>query len=272
MKLLLIAIVLVESFFAQQKSQRAFPDNNLGYPVLISIAGGSASGFYYNTGKSIYLVTAAHVLYPVENKLWTLRSNKIDLLSYSDASDQLADRMEIDAQKLGDANFIHHATADVAVVKLFDVIGSASSRPLPGVRWQQNSKQGLVTANPEAVAKMEDVLIGDDVFVFGYPISIGLKEGLQFDPERPLLHKGIVAGINRFQHSVIIDCPAYPGNSGGPVIEADTVDSITRRFRVIGVMDQMIPYDGRDRAMGVMNSGYSVIVPMDYVLELVEGK
>lgn len=93
----------------------------------------------------------------------------------------------------------------------------------------------------------------------------------QIDPGRPLLRKGIVAGQNLDKRSIILDCPAYFGNSGGPVIEIDEVSIAERQYKMIGVVDQYVPYAEGGKTFAIMaNSGYSVVTPMDFVLELVK--
>jgi hypothetical protein len=71
------------------------------------------------------------------------------------------------------------------------------------------------------VKTFDQVLIGNDVIMYGYPTSLGLANILQLNPDRPLLRKGIVAGKNLQQHTLILDCPIYQGNSGGPIFEID---------------------------------------------------
>src|SRR5271169_2963059 len=80
----IIGLPPVGSFAA---SQRAIPDDNLAYPVLITLKNGSTgSGFFLNTDKAVYLVTAKHVLFhPATNRLL---DRELELLSYSkDSSD-----------------------------------------------------------------------------------------------------------------------------------------------------------------------------------------
>lgn len=79
-----------------------------------------------------------------------------------------------------------------------------------------------------------------------------------------------MAGVNLALHSIILDCPVYPGNSGGPVIEIDQAGALSRRYMIIGIVDQYVPYADGGRTFTIMaNSGYSIIIPMDFVLELV---
>jgi S1-C subfamily serine protease len=110
--------------------------------------------------------------------------------------------------------------------------------------------------------------------VFGYPTSLGLQQSPQLDPLRPLLRKGIVAGTNPATRFLVLDCPVYFGNSGGPVLELDRQPFGTS-LSIIGVVDQYVPFvqqaGSQTIAMQVeTNSGYSLAIPMDFVLELLK--
>jgi hypothetical protein len=178
--------------------------------------------------------------------------------------------IDVDTNRLGAANIIRHPLADVTVVRLFTHQTPALLQNLPGVTTVQLSQTGFLSAGRDAIARLNEVLVGNDAYLFGYPSSLALGPVPQIDPRRPLLRKGIVAGINDATHSIILDCPSYFGNSGGPVIEADQVTLVLRHFRIIGVVDQYVPYsDGGKTFFINANSGYSVIIPMDFVLELV---
>jgi hypothetical protein len=66
--------------------RRAIPDDNLAYPVLITLRNKNGgiiygSGFYIDTPNSVYLVTAKHVIFAVP--LDHLIDDDLDLLSYS---------------------------------------------------------------------------------------------------------------------------------------------------------------------------------------------
>lgn len=251
-------------------NQRAFPDDNLGYPILITAGNSSGSGFYLNTVAASYLVTATHVLFNANTtQLW---NTSFTLLSYSrDPSDRSANCITVDTTRLGAANIIRHPTADVTVVRLFTHDAEHHAAPLPGVIVQSHARDGILGVAPDAIKRFADVLVGNDVILFGYPTSLGLQTMTQIDLRRPLLRKGIVAGENLANRSIILDCPAYHGNSGGPVMEIDQETLGARRYRIIGVVDQYVPYTPDGSSPGVfVNSGYSVIVPMDFVLELVK--
>jgi hypothetical protein len=188
------------------EAQRAIPDDNLAYPVLITLKNGSAgSGFFLNNGKAVYLVTAKHVLFdPSSQKLLDVT---LDLLSYSkDPADYTRNLITVNLSVLqNDGNITPHPSEDVVVAKLFAVIANpisstgskaVSLSALPGVTIQGQSKTGVVGVELENIKTFDQVLAGNDVMVFGYPVSLGLQQLPKLDIHRPLLRKGIVAGIN----------------------------------------------------------------------------
>ena len=74
----------------------------------------------------------------------------------------------------------------------------------------------------------------------------------------------------------MLDCPSYQGDSGGPILEVED-DSNVRNFRVIGVMSAFVPFADTWKNehfnyvnTTLQNSGYSVVTPMDFVLELIK--
>jgi hypothetical protein len=284
-------------------AQRAIPDDNLAYPVLIAVGDGSlGSGFFLNTRDSVYLVTAKHVLFNPSNQ--TLVSPHLELLSYSkDPADPTQIRITVNLSILqSNGDLRPHATQDVAVVRLFRADAqpttpsaiqpsspttqqavppttqpgeSSSSRAissLPGVTIQSMAQSGILGVGMESIKTFDQVLTGNDVMLFGYPSSLALRQLRQLDPSRPLLRKGIVAGTNPAKKSIILDCPVYFGNSGGPALEMDK-DGFQTRLKIIGVVDQYVPFvqTGGSQTFEmqfVSNSGYSIITPMDFVLEL----
>lgn len=165
---------------------------------------------------------------------------------------------------------------DVAVLTLFrsdsDVSHSpAALTPIPGVIVTSHATNGIVGVPEENMRMFSDVLIGNDAIIFGYPTSLSIKEAPQIDVNRPLLRKGIVAGVNMQTHSIILDCPVYFGNSGGPAVEIDHLPFGGEIVKMIGVVLQYVPYqDGGMTFLIRANSGYSVVTPMDYVLKLVQ--
>jgi hypothetical protein len=251
---------------------------------LVERADGAASGFYLNTATSVYLVTAKHVLFdPPSGRL---RSSQLNLMSYPrDPKEPGRNNISVDLATLSQAGEIKaHAHEDVAVVRIATV---AAARPaetsqgrkitaLPGVSFREAATSGILGVALESLKKYDEVLVANEVIVFGYPTSLGLKEIPQLDPLRPLLRLGIIAGLNPGTKSLVIDCPAYPGNSGGPVLEV-TREAFSAKFRVIGVVREFVPFEEKWVNVphgylnrNLTNSGYTIATPMDFVLELVK--
>ena len=267
----LILLLLLSTLAIAQHSQRSLPDDNLAYPVLITLKnGGTGFGFYLNDKAATYLVTAKHVLFDLVTG--KVRSNELELLSYSkNLSDPTPNVITVDLSVLDSANIKPHPSEDIAVLELFSVRSAQSLSALSGVTVKQSAAQGLLGANLGVLRKFDQVLVGNEIVVMGYPTSLGLRAMPQIDSRRPLLRKGIVAGQNTEKRSIILDCPSYPGNSGGPALEVDTDGPFSRRYSIIGVIREFVPYaDGGKTFTITANSGYSVATPLDFVLELIK--
>lgn len=248
------------------------PDDNLDYPVLISSPTNSGSGFYFFAGDTTYLVTAKHVLV---DDLGALRTTSATLISYRSL---LTQKMELTVdlailQARGDV--ILHPIADVAVVKLGQSTGTPAVLPFSaGVSLPPgHPNPGITGVMTTTVNLLSKIGLSNEAFIFGYPNSIGLPG--QLEPTKPLIRRGAVAGLNSVNNTIIIDAPAYQGNSGGLVIEVEH-EGLTRNFRAIGVLTQFIPFFEQVKSLhfgtintNIENSGYSVVTPMDRVFELV---
>jgi hypothetical protein len=75
--------------------------------------------------------------------------------------------------------------------------------------------------------------------------------------------------------TLILDCPSYPGNSGGPVIRYVS-DGLHYEYSLVGMVIQFIPYEevwvNRENKLvnrEWSNSGYSVAISADDILEVV---
>jgi hypothetical protein len=106
------------------------------------------------------------------------------------------------------------------------------------------------------------------VIIYGYPRS--LVDERQLDPLRPLLRRGLIAGLNQSRRTIVIDCPSYRGNSGGPAVEIEPVNLGATSLKVIGVVVEYVALTEGTEDFGIkFNSGYSIVEPMDYVLEII---
>lgn len=279
----LIALALIVP--GQGRADRAIPDDNLAYPVLVSLDTGSrGSGFFLRTATKVCLVTAAHVLF--DETSGNLKGKKAKLLSYSrDPKEAGRNVIELDLPTLLEAERIRrHPTEEVAIVHIgsvSDVAGTTAAGAwslslLPGASLIETAPSGILCAGIDVVKRFDDVLTANTIYVFGYPTSLGIREVPQIDPLRPLLRFGIIAGTNPSRKTIILDCPSYPGNSGGPVLEVEVVGIASRRFRVIGVVIQFVPFaetwvnvTHKYQNLTMSNSGYTVAASMDAVLELI---
>jgi S1-C subfamily serine protease len=258
---------------------RAIPETNLRIPILLKFnTGSSGSGFNIRTEKSLYFVTAKHVL---ANEKGELHGNSATLTAYSgDLTDSTPTIIELDLDILQkNSKITLHPTRDVAVVEL------GSSNPdiennfnlTDGVKVISTAKTGVVWTPLSGVSDYDKVLVSNPVYIFGYPSSIGMQDSPQFDYNRPLIRKGIVASKYEKADTIILDCPVYYGNSGGPVIQEEEISLGNRQFQIIGVVSQFVPYvenwvNNKNNMVNttVLNSGYSVAVSIDSVMELIK--
>lgn len=271
-------------------AERAIPNDNLAYPVMVTLRSKNGvtsfgSGFYLNFPNDVYFVTARHVIFTLPNG--ELPDAELELMSYSsDLSVQHRIILTASLSRLNaDGNVRAHEHKDVVVVKVATINSTAPSgspapqSPVPslpityaaGITINTVPGSVIVGFSPEAVRTYDQVLVGNDVIAYGYPRSLGsISADKQFDldPLRPLLRKGLVAGLNEAKRTIILDCPAYRGNSGGPAVEVE-LDGFQRKFLIIGVITEFVPLVERASDFTfAFNSGYSVVEPMDAVLEL----
>lgn len=165
-----------------------------------------------NNNNATFLVTAKHVLFDPETG--KLLSKTVEVRSYSkDPADRNPNVLELDLTAL---EVKAHATQDIAVVKVFNfgeakpsAGATANATVLPGVQIKAINSKRIVGVGPDVV-KVDQILVGNNVILFGYPTSLELKKLAQLDPLRPLLRRGLVAGQNFEKRSVVLDCPVIP--------------------------------------------------------------
>jgi len=123
---------------------------------------------------------------------------------------------------------------------------------------------------------------GDYGYVLGFPMGlIGKKRNFV------ITRHGTIARIRDFLsgHSkeILFDSLIFPGNSGGPVITKPEVVAIKKTSPqlasyLIGIIKEYIPYQDvavsmqtkRPRIIFEDNSGLALVVPIDFVLELIK--
>jgi len=275
----LLGTILVQELQEYGHGSQAIPDDNLAYPVLITLKSGQqGSGFFFNTSNASFLVTARHILF--KEKSDELNDANAEIVSYAkDPADQTKNMFALDLAALKKYGLIKRsADHDVAVLR----VGTATKednrsfvKVSEGVSAIQTAKTGILGIGESTAKRFSEVLTGNQVFIFGYPTSLGLRTIPQIDYAKPLLRSGIVAGTNEKSKTIILDCAAYGGNSGGAVLELEVVESGTK-YRIIGVVSQFVPaietwtnFPHGYVNTNVYNSGYTVATPMDFVLDLV---
>jgi len=227
-------------------------------------------------------MTAKHVLFadPEGSNAPALLSPAAVVKSYSRAgTTNVSERtVAMNLAQLLSAGEIRLSTnRDVALVRMEqcssnDVrIGSF----LPGIAFLSGAG-GLQAFGPHFICAAKDVDVGADVFMFGFPISLTASIREIFDPAEPLLRKGTVAGVNLGRKTIIIDCPSYFGNSGGPVLQVDQPQFGVTRFQIIGLVTGFVPFEElwENKTMRYShviksNSGYTGVEPIDIALDLV---
>src|SRR5690606_18808210 len=125
-------------------------------------------------------------------------------------------------QKLNDKKFLFYNQHDDVVLIPIGVIVNGKQYEFPDAEPLGLSKGFVSSWNAliiNVLAPYNNIRIGTDVLIVGYPSSIGLLNKPQYDYYKPLLRKGIVAGVYPHQRTFIIDSPVFGGNSGGPVLQ-----------------------------------------------------
>jgi len=257
----------------------SFGTDLISLAVLIQVGKGYGSGLYLSTENAIYLVTARHVFWKPQVdpqtkrvKAFNLINPIVDIYSYTrDTNFETADQVQVDLRVLMDnkqLSFSH--THDVCVFKLAD-IGAGKMNLVPGAkRMSKNLK--VNSAHLSMIKPFKEITIGEELYVIGYPKALAMIPSNTFDFNKPLVRKGIVSGKNP-NHTIVIDCAVYPGNSGGPVfitekrIEQTAQGMVMRNKRYLaGIVSKFIPWlNNRFKPPHVENSGYGQMVAFDEV-------
>lgn len=273
--ILLILLVTQLELFGQH-----LPDILISSPVFIEHSKGTGTGFLMVDSTQLYFITARHNFIDLKNN--TLLAKEATLTTYKEdpsTGDKIIYKIDL-ASAFADKLIITTQSEDVLILKMADLIKAENGKfsinyHFPDI--QKMTKSIFLEPLPVSIIEnYDDVHIGDDIFIFGYPTSIGLKQIPQFDYSRPLLRKGIVGGKYDKNKTLILDCPSYPGNSGGPVI-AKNIKGLTSEYKLVGIVVQFIPYEEQwlNVKSGLVNtdrfnSGYSVAVSGTKILELLD--
>lgn len=257
----------------------ALPTETVAYPVLIQLDGdaGQGSGFFVLHENSVFLVTAEHVLRDEDGAFW---SNSLKLLGFGlGEGSATQSHLKVDLEALNHMGEFHsHQNWDAAILRIGTADGSEKNRPveyLPPVSVLEGGR--LTVVSWKNLTRLDLLKFGARVYVGGFPNSVGLPDGSQLDQRFPLLREGIISGVNPGNSNIILDCRVDRGNSGGPVIWKSRDMDGNESFSVMGLVSQYVPVaqpwvDSRTDSTNfdIANSGYSVVTPMDAILELLE--
>ncbi len=87
---------------------------------------------------------------------------------------------------------------------------------------KESAESDLLGVPTAAVKTYEQVPVGNDVILYGYP-ALGIPKDPWLDPSRPLLRGGLIAGRDPRKRSIIVD-GGDRGDDGCPVFEIGPED------------------------------------------------
>jgi len=248
---------------------RIIPEELLACPIWVTFENGSSgTGVLFDIGEVMFLVTAKHVLYE-DGKL---RGDSCRLICQTRVSED--DNMKIFRTEFNDKNVFFDQKKDIAFIEIGRHV-DGKLHCTKGTKVEKENKLNTTGMYLSHCNLIEDAYVGNDVYVFGYPTSIGLKRLPQFEYTKPLVRKGIISGIYKTKETLIIDSAVYYGNSGGPVIMADPVEGGDVHYKIIGIVSEFIPYEEKWinpvshlTNLQHYNSGYAVVIPVNSILNL----
>jgi hypothetical protein len=268
------------------RAEGVFPDKFHSVPVLIQLPcldkTVTGTGIYLNESNKIFLVTAAHVLFNLQStnssELISSNATLSTFASENDSREKLI--LKADLKLLNDWGVIkRHRIHDVVVVLLAITESNTNvTQPMTLIRAVTNCTPALrtffVSWETSNCLPIDAICDGNELYILGYPVELfNERIPAEVDFEYPLVRKGVVSQKNRHTGKLIIDSGVYGGNSGGPVLVTQRVPEGTA-FKVAGLITQFVPVGTRifpqigATNSVLVNSGYSVVEPIDYAFEL----
>ncbi|MEM7161575.1 MAG: serine protease [Bacteroidota bacterium] len=264
--------------------QKTFSQDLISLAVLVVMPKkGFGSGVFIMYDKKVFFATARHVLFnmrKIKNSLnFSPKTKKIKIQYYAIDNDfNDPSEIEIDLQELFKIQKIKlHGKNDVAVMQIGELKGKKME--LLGPVKLTLGYLNMNLAMESMIRYFDEIETGAETFVIGYPKALGMKHRAQYNFNHPLVRKGIVAGKNNRHKTVVIDCPVYGGNSGGPVfltekviVQEKTKLSFESKKYLIGLVTEYIPYLNKTNksAEHMDNADFGVIVPFDQAMELIK--
>ena len=282
-------ILSIALFFLPLPSARAVFKDDLRYmPVLLQVHATNSpnvavgTGFLTTYSNNLFFVTAAHCLFNMTstNKSQLIGQDAILSLVPKGATNNDKCFYSLNLEKCSSYDQIkRHPTHDVAVIRLGfikPITNSNKHITYLSIDMTKSPCGGDILHWPasECFKLFNDIPEGSDSYIMGYPLELISGRSGEVDYTSPLIRRGIISQKNRITYKLIIDSAVFGGNSGGPVLIAEQSNITTTAFHIVGIVTQYVPdVTTVNTSLGVtnaalVNSGYCVAEPIDYVLEL----
>jgi hypothetical protein len=219
---------------------------------------------------AVFLVTAGHVVKlhpPNEKKMIGIR---VDATEVSAKSQDF--EIPID-------NWFFHPNGEIDLAAVSIPIDILKSKGLE-TAFFANDMMALTKSQMADVG----VSAGDGVFILGFPMGLSGETR-----NYVIVRQGAVARVSQYlengSNSFLVDAFVFPGNSGGPVILRPEIFSIqgtkaNQKAMLLGVVQSYQPYTDvaysaqtkHARITFEENSGLAVVLPVDFINEMVKSK
>jgi V8-like Glu-specific endopeptidase len=267
-------------------SQTIPPTELHAVPVQMKFIDGTpvGTGLYFLESNKQFLVSAAHCIFNVlsTNTSELLHSQLVITSLITNDNTRLTNLLYLNLTQLQqDGRIQRHSSHDVAVIYWADESTNHTTfTSCNGAYFRQSGQ--MLDAETNACVLFTNVPDGCETLILGYPSELltPAKQWLtsalqsQVDFEYPLYRKGIISQKNRLTRKLIIDSGVYGGNSGGPVFIMQHPSFDTTAFKLVGIITEFVPTETRTNPQwGVtnsilVNSGYGVVEPIDYAIDL----
>lgn len=271
-KIILIILILLPKYYLFQGDEAFHLNIFQQHSYLIALENdGFGSGFIFQNEKGRFLITARHVIY--KNNENELNSSSCQIFRFNRDEGNTYHYLSLDLTNLEKQGLIKsYKVADVCAIQILK-----NQAPYFNKGVKSFSSKPSVVLGSINVQKFKDTDVGKDIYIVGYPISLYMQDTSQIDMTYPLMKKGILAGKNKFENTLILDCSVFGGNSGGPVIIANQLKDGRVEYKLIGIITQFIPFEQKwinNKIKGLVNteisnSGYSVATPFEICQQLI---
>ncbi len=264
--LFIFLFLLANTLFSQEDAKRKSFNLMLAATTSIDFPNSEndGSGFLYKDSTHLYLITARHLLFDknITDESYNLLHNNCQISFNLNLKDSILypAKFQLDLEMAYILDQISYGDdSDIALIKLGNIEKHPVHDSLKLIKYhlaitaKNDSKEGLLVAiKSKDIIQQENISEGFEIFLFGFPNTIGLQSIPQFSKKRPLVRKGLIAGFNETSKRYILDAAAFGGNSGGPVTILKQ-----NRYYFCGIVIENIPVNLLGDFVG--NSGYSVM-------------